>query len=269
MPDLRRIAPGRVIVTVPIEAHPGRQAAVIGIGEVGRHLTILGLCAASALNRKTGRHAYLARTARVNWLAEPTLAPKHDPLIGHAQAVFDTSRRARADTRLTDVTTGEVLVQMAIGYDVLPYRLLAYLFGEPQPDTPSTDNPYAAPMLLDSLKFDDATGTGTISGELHVTADLCQAHFGGHPILPVAIAATAMTNLVDHGMSRRSRRPSGWQAPSASGQTTSLARARRYFHRHARSWHELPLCGAAWYSHHCPCVHRTTHRRSLHPITPQ
>ncbi|MGB8943523.1 MAG: hypothetical protein WCD21_25330 [Streptomyces sp.] len=199
--NLRRIAPGRVVATVPIEADQGRQAAVIGIGEVGRHLAILGLCAASTLNRKTGRHAYLARTAHAEWLAEATLSPHHDLLIGHARAVFDNSRHARADTRLTDATTGEVLAHMTIGYDVLPHKLLTRLLGEPYPGVSPTANPYAAPIPLDRLTYD--ADAGIVSGELNITADLCSGHFDNHPVLPVAIAATAMTNLVDYAIAQR------------------------------------------------------------------
>ncbi|MGB8944036.1 MAG: hypothetical protein WCD21_27965 [Streptomyces sp.] len=198
---LRRIAPGRASATVPIESDPGRQAAVMGVGEVGRHLAILGLCAASTINRRPGRFAYLARGARLEWLAEPTLAPQEGPLIGHAKAAFTTSRKATADARLTDAFSGEIVAHMSVCYDVLPHRLLTRLLGAPPSEdisfletTPSA-RPYSEPIPLERFRIEPATGT--VSAELPVTAALCPGHFDGHPVLPVAVAATAMTTLVD------------------------------------------------------------------------
>ncbi|GHH56248.1 hypothetical protein [Streptomyces candidus] len=209
--DLRRIGPGRVVATVPIESDPGRQAAVIGVGEVGRHLAILGLCAASTVNRRPGRFAYLARGARVEWLADPTLAPQESPLIGHAKAAFTTSRKATADARLTDAFSGEILARMSVSYDVLPHRLLTRLLEAPVPGETSTlpaaapsrgavppARPYGEPVPLEKFRLEPATGI--LSAELPVTAALCPGHFDGHPVLPVAIAATAMTTLVDRGV---------------------------------------------------------------------
>ncbi|WP_405628692.1 hypothetical protein [Streptomyces sp. NBC_01174] len=209
--DLRRIAPGRVIATVPIESDPGRQAAVMGVGEVGRHLAILGLCAASTINRRPGRFAYLARSARVEWLAEPTLASQEGPLLGHAKAAFATSRKATASTRLTDALTGEIIARASICYDVLPHRLLTRLLDASSMDDTSTSpgdvpfgetsvspHPYSAPISLDGFRIEAATGT--VSAELPVTAALCPGHFDGHPVLPVAVAASAMTTLVDQAV---------------------------------------------------------------------
>ncbi|MBT2427482.1 hypothetical protein J7F02_17845 [Streptomyces sp. ISL-112] len=196
--DLRRIAPGRVVATVPVETDPGRQAAVMGVGEAGRHLAILGLCAASTINRSPGRFAYLARTARVEWLAGPTLAPQQGPLVGHAKATFTTLRKATADTRLTDASTGEIIARMSVAYDVLPHQLLTRLLGAPTPTSAPPANPYREPIPLEHFRLDPATGT--VSAELPVTTTLCPGHFDDHPVLPVAVAATAMTRLVDRAI---------------------------------------------------------------------
>lgn len=196
--DLRCITPGRVVATVPVESDPGRQAAVMGVGEVGRHLAILGLCAASTVNRRPGRFAYLARNARVEWLASPTLAAQQGTLVGHAKAAFTTSRQATADARLTDASTGEIVGRMSIAYDVLPHRLLTRLLGAPSSTAAPPANPYREPIPLEHFRLDQATGT--VSAELSVTATLCPGHFDGYPVLPVAVAATAMTTLVDRAV---------------------------------------------------------------------
>ncbi|MEV6962703.1 hypothetical protein AB0M97_26715 [Streptomyces sp. NPDC051207] len=205
--DLRQIAPGEVTATVPVESGRGRQAAVMGIGEVGRHLAILGLCAASSVNPRPGRHAYLARTAEVRWVAAPTLAPPVGALTGRAHAQTTKDRRATAHTLLVDSGSGQVLAHMRIGYDVLPHRLLARLLedeGTAAAATPTSADgasPYARPLPMRDLAYDERTGKAR--GSLLITPDLCPGHFDGHPVLPVAIAATAMSNLVDHAIAQR------------------------------------------------------------------
>ncbi|CAL9329868.1 hypothetical protein SUDANB108_00049 [Streptomyces sp. enrichment culture] len=205
--DLRQTAPGEVTATVPVESSRGRQAAVMGIGEVGRHLAILGLCAASSVNPRAGRHAYLARTAEVQWVAAPTLAPPVGPLTGRAHARTTTDRRATAQTLLVDSGSGQVLAQMRIGYDVVPHRLLTRLLeGENTPaaathTSADSASPYARPLPLRDLAYDERNGEAR--GSLLITPDLCPGHFDGHPVLPVAVAATAMSNLVDHAITQR------------------------------------------------------------------
>ncbi|NEB75933.1 hypothetical protein G3I40_11975 [Streptomyces sp. SID14478] len=204
---LRRRTAGDVSATVPVETPRGRQAAVMGIGEVGRHLAILGLCAAASVNPREGRHAYLARTAEAEWVAPPSLTDPTGLLTGNARAQMTGPRQAHADTELVDSGNGQVLARMRIGYDVLPHRLLTRLLEHENPGAgpvlpaPDAGSAYSQPLPLENFSYDQQTGAAR--ADLLITPALCPGHFDGHPVLPVAIAATAMSNLVDHAIAQR------------------------------------------------------------------
>jgi 3-hydroxymyristoyl/3-hydroxydecanoyl-(acyl carrier protein) dehydratase len=201
--DLRQTEPGTVRARIPVEADPGLQAAVIGIGEVGRHLAIVGLCAAATINPRPGRHFYLARTADVEWLAPPTAAqpagspPDAGRLTGQAHAAFDSLRRATARAQLADAA-GDIMARMTVNYDVLPHRVVTRLLGEPTSTPDMSHNPYASPIPLRRYR---RNGDAFVA-DLEVDAGLCPGHFEAYPVLPVAILATAMTNLVDEVAAR-------------------------------------------------------------------
>ena len=192
---LRQLKAGEVVAGVPVETDPGLQASVIGVGEVGRHLAILGLCAAATINPRPGRHFYLARSADLEWLAPPVSGGSRAPhrLTGRARAEFTALRRAEADTELTD-DTGKALARMNVVYDVMPYPVVTRLLGDPVPtEPPSSERPYARTIPLGPVRQDGKV----YSSELPITADLCPGHFDGYPVLPVAVLATAMTTLID------------------------------------------------------------------------
>src|SRR5260370_12037832 len=96
--DLRQITPGEVSADISAETDPMGQAVSIGIGEVGRHLAILGLCGAATVNPRSGRHFYLARTAHLQWLAPVGERSTADAsrLNGYPHAQFVRPRTAPA-----------------------------------------------------------------------------------------------------------------------------------------------------------------------------
>ncbi|MFJ4633893.1 hypothetical protein [Streptomyces sp. NPDC088847] len=186
---------------VRVQSDPGRQAAVIGCAEAGRHLAILGLCAAATVHPAPGRHFYLARKARIQWLAGASATSKNDVLTGHAQAAFTGRRTATAHALLGG--RGGLVARAVIDYDVLSTSLFVRAFGSaPTPSSP-TGNPYGAVLPLSGLT---ASGAGA-RASLDVTADLCPGHFDERPILPVAMIGTAMTTLVDHAVGQLSTDP--------------------------------------------------------------
>ncbi|MFE0063409.1 hypothetical protein [Streptomyces sp. NPDC059003] len=193
--------PGEATAFVPVEASPGRQASDINITEVGRHLAILGLCAASSLNESPGRHYYLARSARGEWLA-PYQEQANHPNVGFqgwARASFENRCQATARTRLTR-DDGIPIAQMQVDYQVMSQSAFAHFFGQPQalPLGAPYPNPYGQPPPLKGVKVHE----GGASAELDVTPMLCPGHFDGYPALPVAFTSTAMTTLIDHFVAR-------------------------------------------------------------------
>jgi 3-hydroxymyristoyl/3-hydroxydecanoyl-(acyl carrier protein) dehydratase len=210
---LRQTAPGEVSAGISAEAGPMGQAASIGIGEVGRHLAILGLCGAAAVNPRAGRHFYLARTARLQWLAPAGVesAPDASWLRGHARARFTSLRNARADTELTDLH-GRVLARAQLEYQVITTAAFARLFasaatgpGIPGPPVPAlAASPHGRALPLTALRCDRR---GVLTAEVEVSADMCAGHFDGFPMLPVAATGSAMAGLLDHFVRRLTGNP--------------------------------------------------------------
>jgi hypothetical protein len=210
--DLRQITPGEVSADISAETDPMGQAASIGMGEVGRHLAILGLCGAATVNPCSGRHFYLARTAHLQWLAPvgERSTPDASRLHGHAHAKFVNPRNAQADTELTD-QHGQVLAKVQLEYQVMTTAIFAHLIanaaaqrvilGYPAPA--SAVSPYSRALPLTAMRWD----RDVLSAQLEVSADLCAGHFDDFPMLPVAIAGSAMTAMLDHAVRRFTNNP--------------------------------------------------------------
>jgi hypothetical protein len=209
---LRQAAPGEVSAGISAEADPMGQAVSIGIGEAGRHLAILGLCGAAAVNPRAGRHFYLARTAHLHWLAPAgeRSAPDASRLRGHAHAKFTSLRSAQADTELTDLH-GRVLAKAQLEYQVMTTAAFARLFArtdaKPRIPGPPALAPAASPhsrgLPLTARRWD----RDVLTAELEVSADMCAGHFDDFPMLPVATTGCAMTSLLDHVVRRLTGNP--------------------------------------------------------------
>jgi 3-hydroxymyristoyl/3-hydroxydecanoyl-(acyl carrier protein) dehydratase len=211
--DLRQAAPGEVSASISAEAGPMGQAASIGIGEVGRHLAILGLCGAAAVNPDAGRHFYLARTVRLQWLAPAGVEsdPDASRLRGHARARFTSPRDAQADTKLMDLD-GRVLARAQLEYLVITTSAFARLFasatdgpGIPGPPARALGaSPHGRALPLTAVRCDRR---GVLTAELEVSADMGAGHFDGFPMLPVATTASAMGDLLGHFVRRLTGNP--------------------------------------------------------------
>ncbi|MER8047280.1 hypothetical protein [Streptomyces sp. NPDC094032] len=198
--DLSRVAPGEIVADIPVEAPAGLQTTPLGISEIGRHLAIAGLCAASTVNPRPGRHFYLARAARGRWhlSAAATAALAAEGLTVRARAGFPAPRRAAAETAL-HAADGTLLATLDVEYDVMTRGVFARVVGEPVPDVPAAANPYARALPLEDLTVRGGHG----SARLAVTPGMCPGHFAGHPVLPVATLSSGMTALVDAAVAAR------------------------------------------------------------------
>ena len=208
---LRQAAPGEVSAGISAEADPMGQAVSIGIAETGRHLAILGLCGAAAVNPRAGRHFYLARTAHLHWLAPAgeRSVPDASRLRGHAHAKFTGPRSARADTELTD-QHGRVLAKVQLEYQVMTTAAFARVFASTAagPGIPGhlAPAPAASPHSR-ALPLTARWDRDVLTAELEVSADMCAGHFDDFPMLPVATTGSAMTGLLDHVVRRLTGNP--------------------------------------------------------------
>ncbi|GAA1858272.1 hypothetical protein [Myceligenerans crystallogenes] len=188
--DLTSTAPGQVSAVVPVQSPPGRQSQVIGLGEVGRHLAILGLSAAATSSPAPGRNFYLASRA-VGRMYPEGESPAPGPLTGTAVIQGQNRRQVLAHTELRD-SAGTLIARMDVQYKVMTAAVFYRIMGQPtEPDAVLPGNPYEQPMPISDVSVHQRSG----SAKLEVAASMCQGHFDGFPALPVAMAGYASFSL--------------------------------------------------------------------------
>ncbi|QRK09442.1 hypothetical protein JQX13_04675 [Archangium violaceum] len=200
---------GEVVAGVPVEQETGGEASPINAAEVGRHLAILGSCAASLVNAKEGQHYYLARRARLERLHEGPLPRATGLLRGVAKAEFKERRTATANTLLTSAE-GQPLFSLEVDYNVLSAPAFLRLFQgarqemrrEPRAEREARgtsvdfaamrQNPHRRPPPLRDFVRDGECLKATLGP---VSAELCKGHFAMHPVLPVAVVMSGLSGL--------------------------------------------------------------------------
>ena len=205
--EVRVMGPGEVTAQVPVEQEPHGEASPLMAAEVGRHMAILGSCAASLLH-KGGQHFYLARRASLERLHEGPLPKATGLLRGTARAEFKERRTASASTLLSSAD-GQPLFAMSVDYNVLSSAAFQRLFqgarqelrraprgerpgGEPGEFAAQRRNPYSEPLPLESLEREGECLRATLGP---VSADLCKGHFAMYPVLPVAMVMGGLSGV--------------------------------------------------------------------------
>lgn len=216
--DLVSPAPGMTSAVVPVQTSTGRQATLINVAEAGRHLAILGLCAAATTNPSAGQHYYLAHRG---------VGRMHPPvgslttLRGTATARMSGRHRAVAETRLHDAA-GNLVAQLDLEYLVLSVPVFRRLMGTAtEPDATAPANPYNAATPLVDIALDAGSG----SAKLAVESAMCRGHFDGYPALPVSVAGYATFSLFDHVLEAVAGPDARWQAGVYRLQADHLAAA--------------------------------------------
>ncbi|QYN17470.1 hypothetical protein [Amycolatopsis sp. DSM 110486] len=205
--DLRIDEPGTATCELPVEQPVTGVVSPIGLGEAGRHMAILGLCAAASLAPDDARRYYLARRAEITWL-HPKPAAAGGALTGRLTAALPTSRKATAAGLLR---AGSVaLAAFSLSYDVLKAPVFERMFSHMHhPDTGTEtgtetgSSPYARGLELTSVNIGAQSITATVTAS---PAD-CAGHFPGYPALPVAVLGTAMVDATSRLIEATTHRP--------------------------------------------------------------
>jgi len=220
--DLRASsAPGsEVTARVRVEQPLGRELGPISAAEVGRHMAILGSCAAALAQPSPGRHYYLANVATLrNVMTGPETTTAARPLRGYARAQLVDKRRAEAQTRIV-TAEGAPLYQLDVGYHVIAEKLFTRLHaparrelrtGERGGEIPSEDqlavlrraraNPYSS-IVLPELAALSADAISSVPRA--VRAEECNGHFAMYPALPVAVVMYALIHQAGRLLAHRS-----------------------------------------------------------------
>jgi acyl-coenzyme A thioesterase PaaI-like protein len=203
--DLVSPAPGLASATVPVQTPTGRQLTHINLAEGGRHLAILGLCAAASVNPRAGQHYYLAHRG-IGRMYPP--AKTLTTLRGTASARMSGRNRALAETELHDAD-GNLVARLDLEYLVLSVPVFRRLMGPAaEPDAMEPASPYSAPAPLTDVAVDARRATAKLS----VEAATCRGHFAGYPALPVSVAGYASFALFDHVLGATTGPDARWQA---------------------------------------------------------
>lgn len=180
------------------ESALGREAGPICGGEAGRHLAILGSCAAALANARPGKHYYLATEALLQRELSPDDWPiPGEPMLALASCSHVGKREAKAnavmEARVGDGTRLAEVYTLHVRYNVVGEDVFLRLFRGRNSATPrSADNPYAT-IATPALSV--RTPTHAESELELVTPALCPGHFDGYPALPVAVVMQKLSGM--------------------------------------------------------------------------
>jgi 3-hydroxymyristoyl/3-hydroxydecanoyl-(acyl carrier protein) dehydratase len=168
------------------------EVGPIGGAEAGRHLAILGSCAAAMANPTRARHYYLARDAYIERTSAP-VPPDATQLVARAKGSLLDKRTAQASCTMS--AGGDHLWSLDLQYSVLSEALFTRLYGkfatEPDNVTPLQKiNPYRSSLPFEILENDGNRLRGTL-GVLR--REFCAGHFTRFPCLPVAVLMNCLS----------------------------------------------------------------------------
>jgi hypothetical protein len=209
---------GSVEAEVPIEQKSEREAGCITSAEAARHMGLLGSVAAAQLNPTRAMHYYLPREATLE--RGPALLTSN----GRKLQARGTAQLERDGTARTTVTLHDridaLLYTLNVEFSVLDEKSFERVFAgakrdmrrqsrPPVKDTrPSGElrvmraNPYGAPLELRNM---DQSGTGDVAEATFGPIDVasCTGHYPMHPVLPVGIVMSALSQLCGELLCRR------------------------------------------------------------------
>jgi hypothetical protein len=217
---LTEVAPGAVAATIPVEQRCDFELAAISGAEAGRHLAILGSCAAATLPELGSRHYYLAQRATLR--GHPAeVDPSAKRLKGWAQARLEDRRSVRAEATLVSLR-GEPLYDLEVQYSVLPERVFERVFAAQRRDLRRSPRELGAAMgaVFRHNPYRDLPALRVVSrstevfcAELpEVQPEQCNGHFARFPALPVAVVMGALGWTCGELLRTRSSDPAlrGW-----------------------------------------------------------
>jgi 3-hydroxymyristoyl/3-hydroxydecanoyl-(acyl carrier protein) dehydratase len=195
------------VTSVLSAEHPlVNEVGPIAAAEAGRHLAILGSCAAAMANPTRARHYYLAREAYIERSTSPVPADV-TRLVARSRASLPDKRSAHAKCSLS---AGECqLWSFEVQYSVLSEALFTRFYGkyatEPDNVTPlQRVNPYRTVMPFEIFENDGNRLRGTVGA---IRKEFCAGHFTRFPCLPVAVLMNCLMQTAGAMLAERAGFP--------------------------------------------------------------
>lgn len=181
-----------LIAPITREQQLGNEIAQMPMGEVCRHMAILGTCAA-ALDQKE-KYYYLAREGRakttgLNLTAKIDLDANR-PLYAIMRC-DDLERRSANSSGVLVKWESEIMAGVEVGYEKIPDKLFKKFFNDHfQPTKTPSENPYTGIINFENVKIVSDQLTATMP---QISTEHCAGHFYGCPAIPIAFAAYNVT----------------------------------------------------------------------------
>ena len=206
---------GAVIGEIAREHPLGYEYGPFGAAEMGRHLAILGSCAAAATADDDGRLYYLATHAK---LIRNGFAPGYFTVDARyrasARVIKRTARTLSAQMTLQVDETASVVL-LLVEYKVLNENLFTRLFSSfaVAEDHAEIESPYKNPI---SLTWSAPNTCSIVARSKGLTPRECAGHFRGYPAWPVAIVACCKLRTVERLLHHVLQSPVQWIVESCN-----------------------------------------------------
>ncbi|MFJ2992323.1 hypothetical protein [Pandoraea sp. NPDC087047] len=187
---------GEFIVEQPL----GSETGPVTAAEIGRHLAILGSCAAAQIDHHLTY--YLATHASYIRLREPLIKTHGELLQANARVVRFNHRSLEVDSYVSD---GAPFARLTVRYQCLRESLFNRMFEgfRHHPIAVPEASPYVRPV---PLSFDTPSATRLVAHSRQLSVNEFAGHFPNYPAWPVAILASCslrvVGRLIEHRLGR-------------------------------------------------------------------
>lgn len=214
---------GEILGEVQREHPLGYECSPLGAAEIGRHLAILGSCAAAAESDDT-RRFYLATRAEYQRIkiTQHDL-PKHTKFLATARVEQSSARTLSAKMTMqigNDIPFVSLYVEYRILSEPLFQRLFAHL-AVAEKDT-GNESPYTNPI---PLSWSEPTHTTIVAQNGGLPPHNCAGHFRGYPAWPVAIIVACMLRTVEKLLQHVLQSPVQWLMDNCTVEAFELVAA--------------------------------------------
>ncbi|SDU92396.1 hypothetical protein [Pseudomonas mucidolens] len=181
----------------------GSESGPLATAEAGRHLAILGSCAAALSQTEGERVYYLAAQAKWDLQCHSTDFTPRQLMTARAKIVDRSRKMVTAKTEL--LIEGRLFGTLSVRYQILAEKTFEKLFSSHREPirSPSVSSPYTRAFPLSVLALSAREITASSIGFSPV---LCEGHFPEYPMWPVAVVMYGMSQvtarLLDHRMGR-------------------------------------------------------------------
>ncbi|WP_448144432.1 hypothetical protein [Pseudomonas silesiensis] len=209
----------------------GNEQGPLATAEAGRHLAILGSCAAALTQPEGTRVYYLASRAQWDLRYYPIGLGQTPSMTARAKIVEQTRKTVTAHTQL--LLRGQLFAELVVSYHVLAEKTFEKLFASYRTPAslPSGQSPYAQALQLSVLERSKQEITACSVG---FCAARCEGHFPQYATWPVAVILYGMSQALSRLLDHKMRRAVSYRLLHVTLNAAELVPAARQLQFHAR-----------------------------------